>query len=156
MLDLIAGFLVGVSMVTLVLVFCVMNIEIVTRYLFGVSTLIADEYGGYGLTVVILSGLMYAHRSGALLKVEMGLGLMGRRTRSAALAIASLASVVLAAFSAYAGYQTWSLSWLFGSASAFASETPLWIPQAVIPFGFFLLSLSFTEEFVSRLYGAGR
>ncbi|WP_108660030.1 TRAP transporter small permease [Acuticoccus kandeliae] len=155
-LDIVAHLLVGLAMIVLALVFGLMNVEIVSRYLFGVSTLIADEYGGYGFAFVILAGLIYAHRAGALLRVEFGLGLMGRRGRPVALAVASLASLVLCAFSAYAGYKTWALSWLFNSGSAFASTTPLWIPQAVLPVGFALLALSFAEELLSRIFGAGR
>ncbi|MEZ5932638.1 MAG: TRAP transporter small permease [Alphaproteobacteria bacterium] len=155
-LDLLAGLLAAVAMSALALVFCLMNVEIVSRYLFGFSTLIADEYGGYGFAVIILAGLLYAHRSGALLRVEFGVGLMGRRTRASSLLVASLASLLLCGFSAYAGYQAWALSLLFDSRSAFASTTPLWIPQAAMPVGFALLSLSFAEECLSRAYGVDR
>ncbi|MEO4042939.1 TRAP transporter small permease [Hoeflea sp. CAU 1731] len=155
-LDLLAGALLGAAIIVLVLVFCLMNVEIVSRYFFGVSTLIADEYSGYGFAFVILAGLVYTHRSGALLRIDFGLGVMGRRGRRFSLAAASLASLALAAFSAYAGYQTWALSLLFNSGSAFASTTPLWIPQIVMPVGFALLALSFAEEFLSRSYGRGQ
>lgn len=39
-----------------------------------------------------------------------------------------------------------SLSWLFGSTSNFASQTPLVIPQVALPFGMALLFLSFLDE----------
>lgn len=149
-LDVMAGGLLVVSIAVLGLIFCLMNVEIFSRTLFGVSTLVADEYAGYGFALVIMAGLTYAHRSGALLHVDIGRRLMGRQTRALSLAFASLASLVVACFAAYVGYSTWALSWLFESTSAFSSGTPLWLPQAAVPVGFSILALSFAEEFLSR------
>lgn len=145
-----------IAMMVLVFVFCLMNVEIVSRTLFGMSTLIADEYGGYGFALVIMGGLTYAHRSGALLHVDFGGRLMGPRVRVASLALASSLSFAVACFAAYVGYKTWALSLLFGSTSAFSSGTPLWLPQAAVPVGFAVLALSFAEEFLSRALIAAR
>jgi len=155
-LDLLSAGLLGSAMLVLALVFCLMNVEIVTRSAFGVSTLISDEYGGYGFAFVIMAGLMYAHRSGALLRVEFGASLMGRRVRAVSLCLASLASLAATGLAAVAGYWTWSLSWLFGSTSSFASSTPLWLPQIAVPIGLALLALSFAEEFLTRAWIAAR
>lgn len=139
---------------TLVGVLVLMNVEIVVRYLFGSSTLIADEYAGYGLAVAVLMGFVYAHRRNALLRVDIAAErLAGRRAGQAVLGLAALLSLALAVFSAYAGYKTLALSLLFQSTSAFASETPLWIPQLVMPVGFGLLALSFAEEALRRILG---
>lgn len=151
-LDYTATIMLGLAMIVLALIFCLMNIEIVGRSLLRSSTLLSDEYGGYGFALVICAGLMYAHRSDALLNVGFGVTLLPPPVRVFADGIATLVSFVAAAFSAYAGYTAWSLSWLFDSTSAFASETPLWIPQAAIPLGFSLLALSFLEEFLRRLW----
>jgi len=149
-LDIVAGGLLAVAIVVLILVFCLMNVEIFSWTLFGESTLVADEYAGYGFALVIMAGLTYAHRSGALLHVEFGRQLMGRRTRAISLALASVVSLAASGFAAYVGYKTWALSWLFGSTSAFSSDTPLWLPQAAVPIGFSILALSFAEEFLRR------
>lgn len=137
----------------LVAILVLMNVEIVSRYLFGVSTLIADEYAGYGFAVLILLGFTYAHRRGAFLRVDLAAtylrGSIGRPVYS----MGALLSMGLALFSLYVSYRTFALSWLFGSTSSFVSETPLWIPQAVLPAGFFLLALSFAEEAIRRLLG---
>ncbi len=151
-LDYTATGMLGLAILVLALIFCLMNIEIIARSLFGVSTLLSDEYAGYGFAFVICAGLVYAHRSDALLNVGFGLSLMSTRIRIAADTLASIVSLVTAGFAAYAGYSAWSLSWMFGSTSAFASETPLWLPQLVVPVGFGLLSLSFLEEFMRRLW----
>lgn len=149
-LDIIAGILLILAMVVLVLVFCLMNVEIISRSLFGVSTMISDEYGGYGFAFVIMAGLMYAQRSGALLSVEFGEEFMGPRLRAVSLCLASLVSIAATGFAAFAGWRTWSLSWLFDSTSNFVSSTPLWLPQIVVPIGMALLALSFAEEFALR------
>lgn len=149
-LDLVAAALIAAAMTVLAGIFALMNLEIFARTILGRSTLIADEYAGYGFAFIIMAGLIFAHRSGALLNVDAAVRRFEPRWRAGALTLASLVSLALCAFSAYAGYKLWGLSYLFGSTSAFASDTPLWIPQLVVPVGFALLSLSFTEEFCSR------
>ena len=151
-LDVLAKGLLAIALIVLAGIFLLMNAEIAVRYLLGRSTLIADEYAGYGFAIVVFAGLMYAHRSNALLRVELGLRVMQGRTRMVALVLAALVSALLAAFSAYVGYRTFGLSWRFNSTSAFTSQTPLWLPQLAMPVGFVLLAVSFLEEAVRRLY----
>lgn len=155
-LDILSGGLLALAILVLVLVFCLMNVEIISRSFFGVSTLISDEYSGYGFAFVIMAGLMYAQRSGALLSVEFGERLMSRRMRAISLCLASVASLAATSLAAVAGYRTWALSWLFNSTSNFASSTPLWLPQIVVPIGLALLALSFAEEFMTRAWIATR
>lgn len=145
-LDLLSGGLLALAMLVLILVFCLMNVEIASRSLFGISTLVSDEYSGYGFAFIIMAGLMYAHRTGALLRVDFGAQLMTPRVRAVSLCLAGLASLVATGLAAFAGYRTWALSWLFDSTSNFASGTPLWLPQIVVPIGLAVLALSFAEE----------
>lgn len=142
-----------VAGLTLVAILVLMNVEIVVRYLFGTSTLIADEYAGYGFAVLILTGFVYAHRRRALLRVDFAASRLRGPFGRAVLAVAAVLSMVVAIFSAYAGYQTLALSILFQSTSSYASQTPLWIPQAVLPIGFGLLALSFGEEALRQTLG---
>ncbi len=155
-LDLVAGGLLALAMAVLAMVFVLMNVEILSRTLLGVSTLVADEYAGYGFALTITAGLTYAHRSDALLRVDFGIDRMPRWLRAVSLGLASLLGFTAAGFAAYVGYKVWALSWLFDSASAFASSTPLWLPQAAIPLGFGVLALSFAEDFLSRFFQVAR
>ncbi|MCF3935482.1 TRAP transporter small permease [Acuticoccus sp. M5D2P5] len=152
-LDAVAIVALWIAGLTLVAILVVMNVEIVVRYLFGTSTLISDEYAGYGFVVMILTGLIYAHRRRALLRVDFALSRLKGRAGRILLGITALFSTVLAIFSAYAGYKTFALSFLFNSTSSYASETPLWIPQSVLPIGFALLALSFAEEAMRHFLG---
>lgn len=152
-LDHLATACLWLAMLVLALTLVLMNVEIATRYLLGSSTLIADEYGGYGFCITVMAGLLYAHRRNALLRVDFAVARLRGRARGVVLALGAALSAGLALVTAYAGYQAWSLSWLFASTSAFASETPLWIPQAAVPLGMGLLALSFVEEMLRRLCG---
>lgn len=152
-LDALAVAALWIAGLTLVAILILMNVEIVVRYLFGSSTLIADEYAGYGFAILILTGFVYAHRRRAFLRVDIAASRLRGRPGRAVLAVASLFGMAVAIFSAYAGYKTLALSLLFGSTSAFASETPLYIPQLVLPFGFGLLALSFAEEALRHILG---
>ena len=44
------------SVVLLFVLLIMMNIEVIARYLFNSSTLVADEYGGYVYTWIIFLG----------------------------------------------------------------------------------------------------
>jgi len=152
-LDALATVSLWIAGLTLVAILILMNVEIVVRYLFGSSTLIADEYAGYGFAVLILTGFVYAHRRRAFLRVDIAARRLRGRPGRVVLALAALFGMVVAIFSAYAGYKTLALSMLFGSTSAFASETPLYLPQLVLPVGFGLLALSFAEEALRHILG---
>jgi C4-dicarboxylate transporter DctQ subunit len=152
-LDGLAKALLWLAMLVLALTFLLMNVEIAARSALGRSTLIADEYAGYGFATIVLAAMLHAHRRGALLRVGWVERWSLPVARRVMLATAAMLSTVLAAFSAYAGFRLWSLSWRFDSTSAFASETPLWLPQLAVPIGFALRALSFAEEALRRLLG---
>ena len=48
-----------------------MNVEVFARYLFGKSTLIADEYGGYFYAWIVLLGAVHLLRSDKYLTVTL-------------------------------------------------------------------------------------
>lgn len=138
---------------TLAAILVLMNVEIATRYLFGFSTLIADEYAGYGFAALTMLGFIYAHRRRAFLRVDIAASRLKGRAGRIVLGLAALLGAVVAFFSVYVSYKTLALSLLFKSTSDFASQTPLWMPQAFIPAGFVLLGLSFLEEAMRRILG---
>ena len=58
------------SGVMLVAMAMLINVEVVARYGFNTSTLIADEYGGYLFVWMTLLGFAHALRTGQFLRVE--------------------------------------------------------------------------------------
>ncbi|MCK6452309.1 MAG: TRAP transporter small permease [Alphaproteobacteria bacterium] len=127
------------------------NVEVVLRYLFGGSTLIADEYGGYLFVWLTLLGFGHALRTGQFLRVEAGVERFGPRLQAACGALAALVGMAVAAVATWACFNTFALSLRFGTVSIQPSATPLWLPQAVMPFAMGWLCLLYLDALVRSL-----
>ena len=135
-LDRITRGLADFSGVLLALVVVLVNLEVVLRYGFGKSTLLADEYSGYFFVWMSLLGFGYALDTGQFLRVEAFVERLHGPSREAAELFGALAGAVVAAVSTYGCFLTFYASWKFGTRSIQPSATPLWLPQAVMPFAF--------------------
>lgn len=149
-LDWLAAALLALSMLLLAAMLVLINVEVAGRYLFAYSTLISDEYSGYLFTWIVLCGFLYALRSESLLRVNLVVARTSGRVRDALEVINAACGVALAAIATYGAWQTFSISWLFQTASSHASQTPLYIPQVILPIGMGLLGLAFLEELIRR------
>ncbi|MGE0222155.1 MAG: TRAP transporter small permease subunit [Acetobacteraceae bacterium] len=127
-------------------------VEIILRSVFGLSTQISDEMSGYLNVAIIYFGLALALKDGTYVRVEP---LFNRLKGRAGLVVrwfivaVSLVYMVVATWmmARYAAY-----SFRAGLASTSYSETPLWIPQAVVVVGSALLVL----QLVAFLLRGGR
>ncbi|MEJ8570584.1 TRAP transporter small permease [Microbaculum marinum] len=154
LLDRLSVVLLWVSVVALALVLVLINVEVVSRYFLNRSTLIADEYSGYAFAWILMCGFLYAHRHGSFLNVSVVTSALSQRPAAAFRAFGAALGVILCVVAGYGTWFTLSLSVRFSATSAFASETPLAIPQVALPLGFALLGFSFLEEFLSSLMAA--
>lgn len=137
------GIVVGVAMI--VAMGLLMNIEVGTRTLFGFSTQISDEYAGYFFTAATMLCFLPALRDERFLRVEGLIGLAPPRLRATAEAFAALIGAGTCAVLADATYDLTAASISFGTRSLQASQTPLAIPQTVMPLCFAILSIAFLE-----------
>lgn len=128
--------LADLSGVLLALVVVLVNVEVVLRYVFGSSTLVADEYSGYFFVWMSLLGFGYALETGQFLRVEAFVERLHGPRRQVAELCGALAGAAVAAVSTYACFLTFYGSWTFGTRSIQPSATPLWLPQVVMPFAF--------------------
>ena len=123
-----------------------MNLEILGRTLLARSTHLSDEYSGYGLCAATMLCLVPAMRRGRFLRVE---GLVSRLPPRGQAVAALFGAAVGLAVSLILCWSTAKLaltSYDFGTRSIETSETPLALPQAVMPLGFALLALAFVES----------
>ncbi len=137
------GLVIGVAMI--VAMATLMNVEIAGRTLFGVSTQIADEYAGYFFTAATMLCFVPALREGRFLRVEGLISLLPGRPRAIIEVFAAIVGAVTCAVLADATFDLAAASASFGTRSLQPSETPLVIPQAVMPFGFGVLAIAFLE-----------
>lgn len=142
---------IALAILLLVLMAALMNVEIVSRYVFGRSTQIADEYAGYFFTAVTLLCFVPAMRHDRFIRVMFAVERFPRPVRAVFEAIAALAGASVSAILAWTTFQLAWASWSFGSTSLQAIQTPLFIPQSVMPLGFSVLALAFLERALAAL-----
>ena len=137
----------AVSGLAVVVMTALVTVEVVSRDLFNLSTLIADEMSGYLLVALTLLGLAPTLRGGGFIRIDTYRARVrggGRRALELAIHLLALG---------YAGLLDWYLwrlaadAWRLGTTSIQVSRTPLWIPQACMALGGLLLVF----ELLSRL-----
>jgi TRAP-type C4-dicarboxylate transport system permease small subunit len=147
------GLALKLSAILMVALLTLMNVEIIMRYVFRKSTLLADEYGGYFYAWIVLLGAVHLLRSDKYLTVTL---VTDRLTPSGRNAAAMFAGMIGLAVSLVSLSSTWSIveqSWMFGTRSMQPSETPLIYPQFAMLIGYGMLSLAYVEEILRRLFG---
>lgn len=135
----------------LVLMFALTNVEVIGRYVLGFSTLISEEYVSYFLVWMTFLGYAATCRGGHFIRVQLLLDKAPPRVGNVLQGLAALVSCVLCAVLTYCAADTALLSYRFKSVSLQVSQTPLVIPQAVMPVAMGFLAIVFLGEAVRRL-----
>lgn len=152
-LHLCEGLALKLSALLMIALLTLMNVEIVMRYVFGKSTLLADEYGGYFYAWIVLLGAVHLLRSDKYLTVTLLTDRLSPNGRNAA---AMFAGVIGLGVSLVSLSSTWSIvkmSWMFGTQSMQPSATTLFYPQLAMLVGYGLLTLAYVEEILRRIFG---
>lgn len=146
-----------VSAVVLGLMTLLILVEIFLWNTVEKTTLIADEYSAYGLAAIIFLGAGHCLKERGHIRITLVLGFLpDRLSRSITFASAALTT-------AFMGYLWWYLYKMvasahhYGSTSGTLTNTPLWIPQAVMLAGAtgFLLQLAGITLKTFRAIGTG-
>ena len=135
-----------ISAVMLMLMVVLLGLEIGDRAFFKSSTQIADEYSGYLFTWVTICCFLYAQRTDRFLRVDSMRKRFAPRGRAAADGVASLLGAALTSVLVHATWSTFMMSIQFSSVSIQPSQTPLAIPQVVMPIGLTLLAIAFVHS----------
>ena len=130
------------------------TVEVLSRNIFNVSTMIADEMGSYLLVALTFLGLAPTLRDGGFIRVDV----YRERTRGAVRAGLDVAIVLLAVgYTVILDWYLWGLaanSYRLGTTSIQVARTPLWIPQTVMAIGGTLLLAELLSSLALVLAGA--
>ncbi len=91
-------------------IFLLINVEVVCRYVFGTSTLIADEYAAYGFAGLVYRGMVHAVHRDLLIRIDIPGGWKRFVTRPALKLFAALATLALNLVLIYAASLTFAAS----------------------------------------------
>jgi TRAP-type transport system small permease protein len=144
----IAGLLSAVFMVLIVIL---INVEIVIRTFFNRSTYIADEYSSYFLVAVVLLGLAYAAKHNCHIRVEVIRTRLSKGSRRIVDIFCLAAAIILMLYGTYhASYMAFDAYSMNITADSI-SETPIFLPQLMIPLGLILFVLQLIATLIRRL-----
>lgn len=140
-----------ISAIFMILIVILINTEIIVRSFFDSSTYIADEYSSYFLVAVVLLGLAYALKEEAHIRVEVIRGRLPEKGKQIFDICGTLAGLALTLFITYHATQMVWDSYSLEITADSISETPLFIPQLMIPIGLLLFALQLIATLIRRL-----
>lgn len=147
------GGVMKLSALLLIALLALINVEVLGRYFFNYSTLIADEYGGYLYAWMVLLGGVHLLRSDRYLTMT---AVIERLPASAQNLTGIFGAMIGLAVCIVSLVSTAGLVWTsfrFGTRSGQPSGTIVAYPQMAMPLGYALLCLAYLEELVRRCIG---
>ena len=136
---------------SLVAMMALISLEVVCRSFLGFSLTIVDETCGYLVVALLFLGMGYSLREQALLRVEFIINALPSGLRNW---VELLFDVAALGFTLVVLYQMGRLaisSWERGMVAPTLMETPIYIPQIVMPVGALLLALGLAAEIARDL-----
>ncbi|MCD4721915.1 MAG: TRAP transporter small permease [Desulfobacula sp.] len=133
--DYLSDVMANISAVILGLMTLLILLEIFLWNIFKKTTLIADEYSAYGLAAIIFMGAGYCLKEKGHIRITLILGFLPEKMERIITFIATLITTV------FMGYLWWYLFKMvkstlrYESTSGTLTNTPIWIPQAVMLIG---------------------
>lgn len=116
--------------------------EIFIRYFFNLSTMIADEYGGYLYLALIFLGLAYTFNEDAHIRINILTSKMSEKSNRFVDVIAGIITILILLFALYRTILFTYDSYSMEMVSEAVSATPLYLTQLVMPLGITLFLLS--------------
>ena len=123
-------------------------IDVLGRYLFGKPTLIAVEVSGYLLVGLVFLGLVYTAHVNRNITVDL---LTDRLRPVVRKKLRDTVTICTALFSAWLAWFTLApvrMDFSLGTTSLTGTAIPIWVPSAMIPLGFLLLSVKLLTRFI--------
>lgn len=115
--------------------------EIFIRYFFDLSTMIADEYGGYLYLALIFLGLAYTFNEDAHIRINILTSKMSEKSNRFVDVIAGIITILILIFTLYRTILFTYDSYSMEMVSEAVSATPLYLTQLVMPLGITLFLL---------------
>ena len=126
-------------------------IEIVFRTVFKTSTMVADEFSGYLMVVTVMAGLAYTLKSEAHIRITILLVRLGPKSRRCMDLLGALFALTMTLFVCYHATLMVYDSYSYDMRADSISETPIFIPQLIVPLGLAGLVLQLSALLIRRL-----
>jgi TRAP-type C4-dicarboxylate transport system permease small subunit len=135
----------AVAGLCLILAVILINVEVGGRYVFDFSTLICDEYSGYFFSVLTMLGMVYSLHRGQFLRVTFLTKQLPMAFQNILFLLAALLGCIFSVIITYQVAKVPYMSFILQSKSI-GSESPLFIPQFIMPVGMAALTVEFLNQ----------
>ncbi len=143
-----------IASVAIVIMVCLVVLEVLLRSTIGFSFGFVDELVSYLVVFITFFGVCVTFRSRALFKVEMFYAKLSTTSRKVMDIFHSILSLGLCGILIYYAFFLISSSYTRGTISQSKLETPLYIPQLIIPVGLIVLVIFILDFVRERLCAA--
>ncbi len=116
------------------------------------STLIADEYSAYGLAIIIFLGAGYCLKERGHIRITLVLGFLPEKLAKIIAVAATALTTVFMGYICYYLIKMTLAAYRYGSTSGTLTETPLWIPQAIMCLGAVVFCLQLAATTVRTVW----
>ena len=124
------------------------SLEVVLRSFFSATLEFTDEYSGYMVLATCALGVAWCREQNALLTVDFLVKRLSPAWRARVEIIDGLAALAFCALILYYVSTFWLTTIARKLTAATLQQTPLWVPQILLPLGFFLLCLVIARKLV--------
>ena len=128
-------------------------VEVITTSFLSYSQPWAVEYSGYFLAAILFVGSGWTLGQGGHIRVNILLQFLAVRSLRLADLMMTLFALGLMVYVTFAVVENASRSLELGSVSYYPTRTPLWVPQAVLAFGWILLCLGLITRILRLIVG---
>lgn len=124
------------------------SLETVLRSFFRTTMEFTDEYSGYMVLATCALGVAYCREKNSMLTVDFLVNRLPPKVRAKVDFVYGLAALAFCLFLLYYITTFWLQTIERGLVAGTMQRTPLWIPQALMVFGFALLCLVIARKLV--------
>lgn len=146
------GFAAGAMLVGLVTLVCT---EALLRGAFNYSLGFAEELTGYGVVFMTFFGAALALRDHAMFQVHFLLDKWPEDTPRWLIRIFGMIALIICVILTWKTKDLTLSSFSRGKFAPTVLRKPLWIPQLILPLGFFVLALFLVEQFLLTFRKSG-
>jgi|GEM_PF-1981617 len=118
--------------------------DVVGRTFLGRSLLVAGELSGYALVALVFGGLAFAESEGKHIIITIVTDRLAPMLQQALLLVVMPAGAAVAAWLTWFTFLPVHQDFELGTTSLAGSGLPVWLPEALIPLGFLLLTVQLT------------
>ena len=139
------------SSVFMILIVALILLEIFLRTFFKTSTLISDEYSAYFFVAVVMLGLSYTFKENGHIRITIILSRLSPKLEKIFDIWTSFIAFAISSFLFVYSLKMVVETYQLGMRADSIAETPIFIPQIVLPVGFFIFSLQILMRILRRI-----